>query len=138
MAPVTKYPVPAGERMAKTINDLKKRLRVTEQRSTSVATQANNAEANIRDLRNKAGTPPTGQTLQSQITTLQQQVENLFTKIGDPLQDGSGLTNLQSTFLAALGQMGNIGHPAPNNLTDTNNQLDTLLNELANQGYMSH
>jgi hypothetical protein len=70
------------------------------------------------------------------ITTVQEQINNLFTKIGDPDQNGSGLTDVQSTFLATLGTMGNVGHPSPGDLTSTNTQLDNLLNELSNQGYM--
>jgi hypothetical protein len=72
----------------------------------------------------------------SSITSMQTLINNLFTKIGDPLQNGSGLTDSQSTFLATLGAMGNVGHPAGGDLTSTNTQLDDLLNELATQNYM--
>lgn len=133
---MTTYPASINERAAKIVKGIHTRLRVHDQRLNSIGTQANNADANIRGVQQNIGSVPSGHTLQGQINAMQQQINNLFTKIGDPNQNGSGLTNAQSTFLATLGQMGNVGHPAPNNLTNTNNQLDTLLNELTSQNYM--
>jgi hypothetical protein len=89
---VTTYPVPVNDRAAKTIKDLQNRVRVAEHRANKSDLKAGIAHANVNSL-------------MAQVKTLQQQVENLFTKIGDPSQNGSGLTNVQSTFLATLSQM---------------------------------
>lgn len=159
---MTSYPVPISQRAAKLIKDLSTRLRIQEQRSTKTATQANVTHANVnsinsrlgmvpsgttvqgqigtvpsgRSLQGEIGAVPSGTSLQDQVNAMQQQISNLFAKIGDPSQNGSGLTGSQSVFLATLGQMGNVGHPSAGDLTSTNTQLDNLLNELVNQNYM--